>query len=198
MAEVGVVVPEGIKNVAQMEGLLGNDTGPLTEGMLHLARMLLSQTQTCSDKLTVIEKDLRRQAREDVETARLMTRPGIGPITAMAIQAFTPDMHSFENGRHFKAGRGLVPKQSSTADKPRLRRISKMGQRVIRRLLITGGAAVVRWCIEKGVEPGPWLGNMLARKPKMLVVVALTKKMARMVWAMLSDGENYRKLLAVA
>ena len=113
-------------------------------------------------------------------------------MTAMAIQAFTPDMTSFENGRHFAAWLGLVPRQSSTGGKPRLGRTSKMGQRDIRRLLITGAAAVVRWRMAKGAEPGTWLGNMLARKPKMLVVVALVNKMARMVWAMLSKEEDYR------
>ncbi len=79
-------------------------------------------------------------AREDEEAARLMTIPGIGPITALAIQAFAPPMESFRRGRDFSAWLGLVPRQHTTGGKPRLGRISKMGQRDLRRLLITGDA----------------------------------------------------------
>ena len=69
---------------------------------------------------------------------RLMTIPGIGPITAMALQAFAPPMESFQRGRDFSAWLGLVPRQHTTGGKPRLGKISKMGQRDLRRLLITG------------------------------------------------------------
>ena len=72
-----------------------------------------------------------------------MTIPGIGPITAMALQAFAPPMESFRRGRDFSAWLGLVPRQHTTGGKPRLGRISKMGQRDLRRLLIIGAMAVV-------------------------------------------------------
>ena len=61
-----------------------------------------------------------------------------------------------------------------------------MGQRDIRRLLIIGAMAVVRWAARKGAPEGSWLARMLARKPRMLVAIALANKMARSVWAMLT------------
>ena len=102
-----------------------------------------------------------------------MSVPGIGPITAMAIQAFAPPMEGFRRGRDFAAWLGLVPRQHSTGGKPRLGKISKMGQRDLRRLLITGAMAVVRWAVRRGRTNDPWLAGMLARKPRMLVAVAL-------------------------
>ncbi len=63
-----------------------------------------------------------------------------------------------------------------------------MGQRDIRRPLIVGAVAVVRWAARKGATEGSWL----ARKPKMLVVVALANRMARTAWAMLRKGEDFR------
>ena len=67
-----------------------------------------------------------------------------------------------------------------------------MGERTLRRLLIIGGSAVVRQACRRGAPKGSWLEQMLARKPRMLVTVALANKMARIVWALLSKGGNYR------
>jgi transposase len=191
-AEYGIVMPTGIKNVTHLESALADADNALPKDVQNLGQMLLDQIEACTSKLEEIEADLKVQARESAETARLMTMPGIGPITAMAIQAFSPAMEGFENGRHFAAWLGLVPRQNSTGGKPRLGSVSKMGQRDIRRLLIIGAAAVVRWRISKGCDEGTWLAGMLARKPRMVVVVALANKMARMVWAMQTRQEVYR------
>ena len=121
-----------------------------------------------------------------------MSVPGIGPITAMAMQAFAPPMEGFRRGRDFAAWLGLVPRQHSTGGKPRLGKISKMGQRDLRRLLITGAMAVVRWAVRRGRTNDPWLARMLARKPCMLVAVALANRMARIVWALMTKKESYR------
>ena len=123
---------------------------------------------------------------------RLMTIPGIGPICAMALQAFAPPMESFRRGRDFSAWLGLVPRQHTTGGKPRLGKISRMGQRDLRRLLITGAMTVVRHAIRRGETADPWLARMLARKPRMLVAVALANRMARIVWALETRKETYR------
>ena len=67
-----------------------------------------------------------------------------------------------------------------------------MGQRDIRRLLIVGAVAVVRWAAHKGASEGSWLARMLAHKPKMLVAVALANRMARTAWALMRNGEDDR------
>ena len=121
-----------------------------------------------------------------------MTIPGIGPITALAIQAFAPPMEGFRRGRDFSAWVGLVPRQHTTGGKPRLGRISKMGQRDLRRLLVTGAMAVVQHASRRGEITDPWLAGMLARKPKKVVAVALANRTARMVWALTTRKETYR------
>jgi transposase len=121
-----------------------------------------------------------------------MTIPGVGAICATAVQAFAPSMTLFRSGRDFAAWVGLTPKQHSTGGKARLGRTSKMGQRDLRRLLIIGASAVVTWAARKGARPGSWLARMMARKPHMLVVVALANKMARMVWAITSRETTFK------
>lgn len=79
-----------------------------------------------------------------------------------------------------------------TGGKQRLGKISKMGQRDIRRLLVIGATAVIRWASRRGAPKGSWLARMLERKPVPVVAVALVNKMARGIWAMLTRGESYR------
>ncbi len=103
----------------------------------------------------------------------------IGPLTALAIEAFAPPMENFKCGRDFAAWLGIVPRQHSSGGKARLGRVSKAGQADIRRLLIIGAMTRLNWLGRKTIQPGSWLARMLERKPKMLVAIALANKMAR-------------------
>ena len=124
--------------------------------------------------------------------------PGVGPITAMAIQAFAPPMEGFGRGRDFPAWLGLVPRQHSTGGKQRLGRVSKMGQRDLRRLLFVGAMAEIRWAVRRGVPEGSWLARMLAGKPRRLVAMAMANRMARIVWALMTKKESYRDPVTAA
>ena len=192
LAEFGLIAPQGPAQVRRLESALEDPGSALPGLVLDLGRLLLVQIAGLDAKINELEKDIRVRARQDEEAKRLMTIPGIGPITAMAIQAFAPPMESFRRGRDFAAWLGLVPRQHSTGGKPRLGKISKMGQRDLRRLLITGAMAVVSWASRCGRTNDPWLAGMLARKPRMLVAVALANRMARIAWALMTSKESYR------
>src|SRR5215204_5231860 len=107
-------------------------------------------------------------------------------------RALAPPAEAFRSGRDFAAWVGLTPVQRSTGGKERLGRTSRRGERTLRRLLIIAASGVVRWAKRKGVPPGSWLARMLARKPPMLVIVALANKNARVAWALLTKGGMYR------
>jgi transposase len=121
-----------------------------------------------------------------------MTVPGIGPVIATALEALAPPPETFKSGRDFAAWIGLTPLQKSTGGKPRMGRTSRMGERTLRRLLITACSGVVRWTKRKGAPAGSWLARMLVRKPPMLVIVALANKTARVAWALMTRGGIYR------
>ncbi len=149
-------------------------------------------------RVAALDKEIARRAREDEVARRLITIPGICPITATDITAIAPPAKTFAKGRGFAARLGLVPKQASTGGKQKLGAISRMGERTHRRLLIIGESAAVLQASKRGAAPGSWLEGMLARKPRMLVTVALANKMARTVWALLVKHEGYRAPVAVA
>ena len=190
-AEFGVVAPRGPAHVERLAEAIEDADSGLPGPVRELGALLLVQVAELDEKIVELEKELRARAREDEQTVCLMSIPGIGPLCAMAIQAFAPPMESFRRGRDFAAWLGLVPRQSSTGGKSKLGKISKMGQRDLRRLLVSGAMATVAWTVRRGTKD-PWLARMLARKPRMLVAVALANRMARIAWALLTKNEHYR------
>ena len=101
-----------------------------------------------------------------------------------------------KSGRQFAAWLGLVPRQNSTGGKERLGRISKMGDRYIRRLVVIGATALIRFARNRSTPLTAWADALLARRPARLVSVALANKMARIAWAVLQRGEAYRAPVA--
>lgn len=192
LAEHGVVAPQGLASLAALRGIVEDDDSGLELLVVETARIYLEQIDLLTARISNLEKVLKSEAQQSDNTARLMSMPGVGPITAIAIEAFAPTMTTFQKGRDFAAWLGLVPKQHSSGGKQVLGRTSKMGQRDIRRLLIIGAMTVIRWACRKPPSESSWLGRMLTRKPRMLVAIALANKMARSVWAMMTKKENYK------
>src|SRR5271163_1217627 len=92
----------------------------------------------------------------------------------------------------FAAWLGVVPRQYSTGGKARLLGISKRGNVYLRKILIHGARAAVLRIKRDRTPIGAWLDALDARTPKNVVVVAMANKLARIAWAVLSSGEDYR------
>jgi len=190
LAEHGIVVGRGVGNVARLAAMLEDAEVPAL--VKEMSELYLAQIERIGEEIDALDRRIAATAKASDDMRRLQTTPGIGPVCAMAITTFAPDMREFRSGRDFAAWLGLVPRQLSSGGRQKLGRMSKMGQRDIRRLLIAGAMSIVHWRGRDGGRPGSWLARMLARKPRMLVAVALANKMARMIWAMLVRGEDYR------
>ena len=121
-----------------------------------------------------------------------MTIPGIGPVGATAFAATVGDASQFRSGRQFAAWLGLTPLQMSSGGKERLGRITKMGDKYLRKLLIVGMTSLVRRAKYKPETVDPRLADLLARKPVRVATVAMANKAARVIWAIMTRGETYR------
>jgi transposase len=199
LAEYGWVAPKGPGYVSMLGDLLEDEIGAiLPPAALSMFRVMLDLLADLNERITALDKEIAQRAREEETARRLMTIPGIGPITATALTALAPAAETFAKGRDFAAWVGLTPLQHSTGGKQKLGATSKMGERTLRRLLIIGASAVILQATRRGAAKGSWLEQMLARKPRMLVTVALANKMARIVWALLAKGGTYRAPTAVA
>src|SRR3712207_1262897 len=188
LAEYGYVVPQGPAHVDSLVALVEDPNSAVPESARVILRVVIRTLDALGAQLKALDAEITQRAKADPVARRLMTIPGIGPIAATAITALVPAPEGFRAGRDFAAWLGLTPLQKSTGGKQRLGAISKMGERTIRRLLILGASAVVRWAGQRGTPAGSWLARELARKPKMLVTVALANKTARVVWALLVKG----------
>jgi transposase len=190
--EYGHVVPQGIRQIRLITEILDAPGTDLPDLMREECCDLLEQIAEQTVRINMRTAKIKALAAQADTSRRLQTMPGVGPMTALAIEAFAPPMESFKCGRDFAAWLGLVPRQFSSGGKERLGRISKAGQADIRRLLIIGAMSRLNRLGRKSIPEGSWLERMVARKPRMLVAIALANKMARAIWAMLSRNEDYK------
>lgn len=192
LSEHGWVAPKGLFHMSAMMARIEDPACPLPEAARAVFLVMIDSIRALDERIAGLDREIAQRAKADPVARRLMTIPGIGPITATALVALAPPPESFRKGRDFAAWLGLTPLQRSTGGKQKLGAISKMGERTLRRLLIIGSAAVVLQASKRGAPKGSWLEQMLARKPRMLVTVALANKTARIVWAVLTRNEDYR------
>lgn len=190
--EHGHVFPIGIRSLNHMTALVEDEASDLPALIREECQDLLAQIAEKTARINERTTKLKTLASQSDRARRLQTMPGVGPLTAVAVEAFGPDMAQFKTGRDFAAWLGLVPRQHSSGGKERLGRMTKAGQADIRRLLIIGAMSRLNWLGQRTIAEGSWLSRMLARKPKMLVAIALANKMARQIWAMLTKNEDYK------
>lgn len=191
-AEFGEVVPQGAVNARRLTALIAAESSALPTAMRTSLSVLVSMLLQLEEKIAELDAEIARRAHENETARRLMTIPGTGPLIATALATLAPPPKMFRRGRDFAAWVGLTPRQHSTGGKQRLGATTRMGERSLRRLLIIGTNSIVGWGRRKGATAGTWLASMIARKPPMLVRVALANKMARIVWALMTKGGVYR------
>jgi transposase len=192
LGEYGLITPQGPSHVEQLIGQIEDVHSGIPDAARKCLLFLVEALRGLQEKIAALDKQIAERAKRDDGAQRLMSIPGVGPMIATAIEALAPPLETFRSGRDFAAWIGLTPLQRSTGGKERLGRTSRMGERSLRRLLIIACSAVVRWARRKRVPADTWLARMLARKPPMLVIVALANKTARIAWALMTKGDVYR------
>ena len=192
LAEFGLVAALGTHNVGKLEEAFVECEEFFPAPAPPAIRLLIERIHGLDAEIDELDREIRRIVRGDEALGRLMTIPGVGELTAMAVHAFAPPMESFRTGRDFAAWAGLTPRESSTGGRQRVGRITKMGQRDIRRLLYLGAMTVISCAIRRGKVTDPWLTRMLAEKPKKVVAVALANRTTRIIWAVTVKGQSYR------
>ncbi|MFD2577725.1 IS110 family transposase [Novosphingobium colocasiae] len=191
LAEFGLVFAQGVPHLKDIHAAIEDETVDLPESVREVARLYLQHIEALSAKIDDLSLKLREAMKVNAEMRRLCTVPGVSPVTAGAIMAFAPDLRTFASGGQLRGlARPRPPRQRSTGGKTKLGGMSKMGQSDIRKLLVVGAMSRIRWIVRKGVLPDNWLGRLMARRPRMVVAVALANKMARVIWAMMTREEK--------
>ena len=192
LCEAGIIAPQGAAGSALLYAMIEAGDDAVPPGLLPIVRGLLEQWRGLHAAVEASGKRIEAAARTDPRAQRLMQIPGVGPITAHAVIAAIGEGTQFRSARDFAAWVGLTPKQHSSADRLRLGHISKAGDRGLRRLLVLGASAWLRHARHSPDKASPWLKGVLARRPVKVAVVAQAAKNARIVWALLTSGEQFR------
>lgn len=171
-------------------------------GLTHVARQLVAglyeQLRTQERHIEETEQLIQDLGKQHEVVRRLETVPGIAWLTATALFAAIGDARTFKNGRQLAAWLGLVPRQHSSGGKQRLLGITKRGDRYLRKLLIHGARSIAMWAERRPKPQDRWLNELRARRGKPRSYVAQANKTARIAWAVMTRGETYRAMAAVA
>jgi transposase len=193
VGEFGIIAAQGPARVMHLIAELHADGA---DGLPDAARSavlcLARQLEALAEQIRILDRRLLAWHRQDQASQRLASIPGVGVLTATALSASVPDPSVFRSGRQFAAFLGLVPRQNSSGGKERLGRISKMGDRYLRKLLVVGATSVLRRAGSNPSLTGAWVRSLLERKPARVTTVAIANKTARIAWAILARGEVYR------
>jgi transposase len=188
LAEFGIVLPQRAAEVRRAAVVLAEQLPipareAITDPRAHLTHL--------DARIAHYEQQLTSLNRECEPARRIMTMPGIGPLTASAITASVASGHEFSNGRQFAAWLGLVPRQHSTGGKTRLGRITKRGDAYLRTLLMLGARAVLQTAAQKSDRLSRWALALRERRGYHRAVIAIAAKNARIIWALLSSKSSF-------
>jgi transposase len=190
LAEFGLIAAQGPAGFASLRKLLAERCEDLPPFALDALDGLSRQIESNAVEIAKLDARIMEWHRTDLASQRLATIPGVGPITASAIAASVPDASLFRSSRQFASWLGLTPRAHSSGGKERALGISKQGDAYLRRLLVVGATAVLRYSRRKGAA-GTWVARLLDRIRPKIVAVALANKTARIAWALLSRNEVY-------
>lgn len=198
-AEFGLIVPQGVGNMTRLREILQTaDAATFPDEARETAQTLFAQVDELRHQIELLDRRIMAWHRANAVSRRLASIPGIGPINATLIAATVTDAAQFRSGREFAAWIGLVPREHSSGGKQRLGGISKRGNPYLRRLLIVGAHAVLRWTRRgKGMQSA-WLLGLIERRPANVVAVAIANKLARIAWALMARGGEYRSATVAA
>ncbi|MHA6731523.1 IS110 family RNA-guided transposase [Devosia sp. A369] len=196
LAEFGLIAPKGAWSIPELHALAREaDETVLPAPVRGCVELIMGQIDELQSRVDALEKAITANHRASEVSQRLQSIPGIGVITASAITATIADASAFKSGRHFAAWIGLVPRQNGSGGKVHLGRITKKGDPYLRKLLVLGATAVIRYCRNK---PGlaDWINALLARRPARVVTIAVANKLARIAWAVMSRGTRFDQALS--
>jgi transposase len=187
LAEFGVVLAQRSIEVRRASASLLDRLPVLAARAL---RDLLDHLRVLDERVREYEREIEAHARQDHRAALVQQRMGVGPITASAIVASIGSGSEFRNGRQFAAWLGMVPRQYSTGGKVRLGHITRAGDAYLRTLLVMGARSVLQRAAREQDPLSQWARALRERRGYHRACVAVAAKNARVIWAMLAQGER--------
>lgn len=191
LLEFGISLPIGRAALRRLPAILAEQSLP--PRLVQVLDRLQAHFKYLDEQIADIDKELTAQLADDDLGQRLMTVPGIGPITASVLASEMGDGKQYRRARDFAAALGLVPRQYSTGGRNNLLGISKRGDKNLRRLLVQCARAYMSRLTYQSGQLACWVSTMLTRRHSNVVACALANKMARIAWAIAAHHTTFEK-----
>jgi transposase len=193
LGEYGIVAPRGPARLrSALPGILEDAENNLPDLARQTLATLLDQFRLLDEQVAGYDRHIREIARVSEAAQRLMQIEGIGPQTATALVASIGNPHVYDSARSYAASIGLTPNQHSSGDTERLGHITRRGDVYVRTLLVHGGRAYLRYVDKKTDRKSAWARALIKRRNMNIAAVAYAAKLARIAWAILAHGTEYR------
>ena len=193
LMEYGLVISQGRKILcAHIPDILADADNGLSGMFRELLSGLWEEMIHLEQRVSEYDLQIELLSKQSDVCQRLMTVPGVGPMVATALVASVSDGKAFKSGREMAAWLGLVPRQHSTGGKPRLMGISKRGDTYLRKLLIHGARAALRWTDKKHDKRSVWATSLKERRGQNIAAVAFANKTVRTAWVLITRHEEYQ------
>ena len=193
LGEFELVVTKGVARLRrELPGILEDAENGLPVLAREVLAGLLEQFHELDVRVAAYDRQIRALAAASEPARRLMQIEAIGPQTATALMASMGDPHVFKSGRGYAASLGITPRQYSSGGKDRLGQITRRGDGYLRTLLVHGARAYLRVVDKKTDAKAAWARRLKERRHVNVAAVALAAKHARIAWAILARGTEYR------
>jgi transposase len=193
LAEIGIIARSGERGFAELRQALNDAAAEIPAVLRESLQLMARHIDALSTSITVLQARIEAVVRNNAVMRRLMTIPGIGPLTAHAVVTAIGDGRQFRCARDFAAWCGLTRREHASAGKSRGGRISRQGETRLRTLFALGASTLMRHVRTRGDRGTVWQRGILARRPVKVAVLAQAAKTARIAWAVLTSGETYRR-----
>jgi len=195
LAEFGISLPTGASGiVARLHAVIDRVPGVLVSGLTPI----LEEISALEDEIKQLDRQLTAIAKTNPAAQHLMSIPGVGVIIATALIGSVADIHSFSRARQFAAWLGLTPREYSSGQTRYLGRISKRGDGYLRMLLSHGARSALLLAHRQAAKGDHtltavqrWVLDVEQRTHHNKATIALANKMARIIWAVWTSGEDY-------
>jgi transposase len=148
---------------------------------------LLGMYEQLQRRTQELDKEVEHQARQREQSRRLMTHPGVGPVTALATEVFLGDPHRFTTGNELASYMGMIPCERSSGKRQRLGKLTKEGNKLLRYLW----TEATMHAVEKDVELKRFYRRKLVQKGMGKARIAAARKLGIRLWIMLRDEIDY-------
>jgi transposase len=189
LLEFGISLPKGVAVMRRLATVLAEH--PLPPRLVVLLQRLHAHFVYLDEQIKQLDRELSEQVEADDLGSRLLSIPGVGPVTSSALLVELGDGKQHRCSRDFAASVGLVPRQYSTGGRQNLLGISKRGDKNLRRLLVQCARVYMLRLEHQRGALADWVRALLCRRHSNVVACALASKLARIAWAIANGNSRF-------